>query len=96
VGLLKNLKMLKLDYTSVDDKGVESLKKLSQLEELSMDTTGITDEGAKLLATMKSLKRLNIYHTFVTEKAMKELQAALPDCNIVYDRDSSQPNRRPK
>ena len=46
-GELKNLKVIKLDYTSVDDKGLESLKALPQLQELSLDATGVTDKGAR-------------------------------------------------
>jgi len=30
----------------------------------------------------------------VTEKGMRDLKAAVPACEIVFDRDSSLPNRR--
>jgi hypothetical protein len=43
---------------------------------------------------MASLKVLNLYHTLVTEDAYRALAAALPQCKIVWDRDSSLPNRR--
>ena len=45
---------------------------------------------------MKTLKKLNLYHTLVTEKGLQELRTALPDCRIVFDRDSALPNRRTK
>ncbi len=47
-----------------------------------------------MLQSMTSLRELNIYHTLVTEKGMLALKTALPDCKIVFDRDSALPNRR--
>jgi hypothetical protein len=43
---------------------------------------------------MAGLKSLNLYHTLVSEKAMKDIQAALPTCEIVFDRDSALPTRK--
>ena len=34
--------------------------------------------------------------SMVSEKGERDLQAALPACRIVFDRDSSMPNRRSK
>jgi hypothetical protein len=87
---------VKLDYTAVDDKGVEFLKTLPELRELTLDTTNITDKGAQALKSAGGLKSLNLYHTLVTEKGISELKAGLPTCEIVFDRDSSLPNRRSK
>jgi hypothetical protein len=41
-----------------------------------------------------SLTVLNLYHTLVTQKGYDSLRTALPACRIVWDRDSSLPNRR--
>jgi hypothetical protein len=46
------------------------------------------------LASMRALKSLNLYHTLVTEKGLARLKTALPDCGIVFDRDSTLPARR--
>jgi hypothetical protein len=62
--------------------------------DLSLDTGNITDAGAEVLSKMTTLKRLNLYHTLVSEKAYETLKRSLPECTIVYDRDSSLPNRR--
>jgi hypothetical protein len=43
---------------------------------------------------MASLKELNLYHTLVTDQGFKDLKAALPGCEIVYERDSALSNRR--
>jgi hypothetical protein len=66
------------------------------LVEISLDATGVTDQGAQTLESIGGLKALNLYHTLVTEKGMQELKAALPWCNIVFDRDSALPTRRVK
>ena len=45
---------------------------------------------------MAGLKALNLYHTLVTEKGLQSLKAALPQCAVVFDRDSALPTRRAK
>ena len=54
----------------------------------------ITDQGVPDLKAMPELKVLNLYHTLVTEKGWTELKAALPGCNITFERDSASPARR--
>lgn len=88
------LRLLNLNYTQVTDEGLKTLAQLPSLIELSLDTGVITDKGVETLAAMTRLRRLNLYHTLVTEPGQKKLQAALPDCRIIFDRDSSLPNRR--
>jgi Leucine-rich repeat (LRR) protein len=91
---LTRLRALNLNYTQVTDAGLATLKQLPALQDLALDTGAITDKGLDTLATMTNLRRLNLYHTLVTEAGQKRLQAALPACRIVFDRDSSLPNRR--
>jgi len=76
----------------LDDKAVPFLQMLPKLRELSLDATSITDQGAHGLESINGLRALNIYHTLVTEKGMLALQSALPDCKVVFDRDSALPN----
>src|SRR5262249_46471833 len=90
---LTKLRRLDLDYTAVTDKGIAHLKSMP-LAELRLDSAGITDAGAEQLHCMASLQFLNLYHTLVTEQCYRVLAAALPQCKIVWDRDSSLPNRR--
>ena len=87
---------MKLDYTSVDDKGIAAAGKTSlQLTELSLDTTNVTDKSVPISAqAMAGLRSLNLYHTYVTEKGVLDVKAALPGAVVVFDRDSSLPNRR--
>ena len=86
------LKTLRADYTAITDKGLALLP--LTLEELRLDTASVSDEGIDTLSTLKNLKLLNLYHTTVTEKGYAKLKAALPDCQIIYDRDSAIPIRR--
>ena len=78
----------------MDDKGLQALQSLPRLKELSLDSAAISDAGVPILKAMSNLKRLNLYHTLVTEKGVKELKSVLPNCEIVFDRDSALPNRR--
>ena len=85
---------LNLDYTPVTDAGLSKLKALENLEELRLDSAGVSDAGVDTLTAFRHLKLLNLYHTLVTEPGYKKLKAALPGCNIIWDRDSSLPTRR--
>ena len=93
---MKKLAVVKLDYTSVDDKGLGPLLGLPHLRELSLDSTGVTDKAAPELKSISSLTALNLYHTLITEKGLGELKGALPSCAILFDRDSALPSRRSK
>jgi N-acyl-D-aspartate/D-glutamate deacylase/Leucine-rich repeat (LRR) protein len=95
IASLVNLRRINLDYTNVSDKAVALLADaLPYLESLRLDSAGITDAAVESFTRMKSLKELNLYHTLVTQAAYERIQAALPECTIVYDRESSLPNRR--
>jgi hypothetical protein len=78
----------------VTDAGLRTLASMPSLSELLLDTAGITDAGLEPLRTQANLKVLNLYHTLVTQKGFDSLRSALPACRIIWDRDSSLPNRR--
>jgi hypothetical protein len=78
----------------VDDHALESLKKLPKIQDLRLNMAKVTDAGVDDLASMSALRSLNLYHTLVTEKGLERLKAALPQCGIVFDRDSALPARR--
>jgi len=91
---LSRLAVLNLNYTAIDDHALDLLKKLLTLRELHLDMAKVTDAAVEDLASMRALKSLNLYHTLVTEKGLARLKTALPDCGIVFDRDSTLPARR--
>lgn len=93
--VLARLENLNLDYTTVTDAGIASLQQaLPGLRELHLDSAGLTDAGLPALGKLVNLEYLNLYHTLVTEKGFEELHKTLPKCRIVFDRNSSLPNRR--
>jgi hypothetical protein len=94
LGKLVNLTVLNLDNGEVTDAGLQHLSELKQLVELSLDNTHITDKSVPVLRGLQKLQRLNLYHTFLTPGANAELKSALPGCLIIFDKESSRPNRR--
>jgi hypothetical protein len=67
---------------------------LKSLEELRLDTANLDDSAAPVLASMPNLKYVNLYHTMLTDKGYEALKQARPGLRVVYDRESSLPNRR--
>ena len=70
------------------------LQILRQLTELSLESTHITDKSLALLRGFPNLRELNLYHTLIGSQAEAQLKSALPQCHIVWEADSSLPNRR--
>jgi hypothetical protein len=89
---LTGLKRLNLDYTKVSEKGLAGIT--PGLVYLRLDSATISDASIDALRAKGELRYLNLYHTLVTEKGYEALKAALPKCEIVFDRDSAQPTRR--
>ncbi len=84
---LTKLWALILDGTHISDAGLVHLKDLTNLENwLGLTGTQVTDEGLKQLSGLKKLKSLNVLNTEVTAAGVKELQTALPETEISYDR----------
>lgn len=81
---MTNLEELTLDKTKVTDAGLVQLKWLVSLKGLSLENTNISDAGLVHLKEMTSLVWLNLMHSKVTDPGAKELQAALPKCNIYW------------
>jgi internalin A len=88
------LRRLILDYAEVTDQGLSRLKALASMEDLSLDSTNVTDKGVPDLIALPHLRRVNLYHTFVTAKGEAELKKTLPECQMIWDKESSLPNRR--
>jgi N-acyl-D-aspartate/D-glutamate deacylase/Leucine-rich repeat (LRR) protein len=89
---LTALRQVNLDYTKVSEKGLAGLS--PNLTYLRLDSATISDASIETLRGKAQLQYLNLYHTLVTEKGFALLKAALPKCEIVFDRDSAQPTRR--
>lgn len=95
IAQLTGLRRLNLDYTNLSGKGLAILAgALVSLEELRLDTANLDDTAAAVLGAMPKLKYVNVYHTMITDKGHEALRKLRPDLQVIYDRDSSLPNRR--
>jgi len=80
---LTQLLMLSLDNTQITDAGLEHLNGLTELRLLYLHNTQITDAGLVYLKELTHLRWLSLANTHVTDKGVKELQRALPNCEII-------------
>ena len=86
---LAKLKWLSLDGTQMTDAGLECLAGLTRLEQLSLVRTRITDAGLEHLQRLTQLQELHLYGTHISSGSagLKALKQALPDCQILCDRN---------
>jgi hypothetical protein len=81
---LPNLHTLDLAGTEVSDGGLEHLRGLTNLQSLDLLRTNVTDVGLVHLKALANLHFLNLNFTKVTDQGVKNLQQALPKCEIVH------------
>ena len=70
--------------TKVTDAGLQHLKALTGLRWLGLSNTQITEAGLEHLKGLTNLQLLAVRDTRVTDAGVKDLQEALPDCNIEH------------
>ena len=85
LGKLVQLQSLGLQKCELTDARFKLIRGLVHLENLHLLATEITDESLELMANMKKLTRLHVRQTQVTPEGVKELQKALPNCEILHD-----------
>ncbi len=81
---MQELRHLDLKNTSTSDVGLEHISQLKELEHLDLQQTFVSDAGLAQLTELPKLKHLDLTVTVVTPEGVERLQAALPDCNIVW------------
>lgn len=74
-----------LGSTSITDAGLAHLAGSTGIRQLWLYNTGITDAGLHHLKRMNRMIFLHLETTGVTEAGVRELAAALPKCEIVWD-----------
>lgn len=84
------LTFLTLDETAITDAGAAKLAELTRLESLSLSGTQITDAGLAHLARLRNLKQLWLRQTPITDAGYRQLQSALPHCEIQADLPAAQ------
>jgi serine/threonine protein kinase/Leucine-rich repeat (LRR) protein len=81
-----NLTWLHLSDTAVSDEGLAHLKDCKNLKALNLPNTKVSDAGLVHLRGLKNLSSLDLRQTQVTAQGVADLQQALPDCKIEWDR----------
>jgi hypothetical protein len=77
---------LGLGPNKITDRGTVHLRGLKNLTKLGLQKTAITDAGLKNLAPLKHLQRLWIGQTKVTQEGIEDLQGAIPNLKVYYDK----------
>jgi hypothetical protein len=85
---LVELRVLYLGFSEITDAGLLHLKGIQNLEKLSFPLTkaNITDAGLEHLRGLSHLRELRLGGAKVTEAGVAELQQALPNCKIQWQR----------
>lgn len=84
-GDLPALTSLSLSGSFVTDSCLESLTACPELKVLAISDAAISDDGLKSLVELKQLDVIQISGSPITPGAVAELQAALPDCLIMFE-----------
>ena len=79
---LPALEDLNVWRTSVGNSELPYFRKMPSLRDLDLSETNIDDNGLKGLKTLKQLTNLRLRRTRLTAGALKELEVALPNCQI--------------
>lgn len=77
------LARLHLERTDITDAGLEAVGRIGALNYLNLHSTSITDAGLRRLYRLDRLRRLFLWQTAVTPEGIAQLQAALPELEIV-------------
>ncbi len=81
---LQNLKILKLEYSSLVSDGIEqSLSKLATLEELDLAFVPVGDSLVKSVSRLPALKRLYLYGTNTSDVGLNEL-SRMQSLEVLY------------
>jgi hypothetical protein len=82
---LKELRVLKLGYSSITGPGLRILAALEKVEKLGLEGCRRIDDGAAAeLIHWKSLKYLDLQDTAVTAKGLESLRSIRPDMQILW------------
>lgn len=84
IASFRQLKGLYLEETPLTDEQLAQLQTLTELRALRIDTTPVTDRSIATLCTFTQLESLGVRGTRITSAGIKQLQAALPNCEIKY------------
>ncbi|MFO1002753.1 MAG: hypothetical protein U0936_20685 [Planctomycetaceae bacterium] len=70
----------------IDDELVKPLARMSSLHGLQLNNSPLTDRGLSELKELENLMHLDVRGTKVTTAGVKDLQNALPTCEVQWDK----------
>jgi serine/threonine protein kinase len=88
--MMPKLGTLELGWTSVTDAGLGELKTLTNLTSLRLNNTQVSNAGLAHIKTLTKLKNVHLNHTKITATGVRDLVAALPNCEIACDLPAAQ------
>ena len=87
---LKELRTLKLGYSSISGDGLKILSALAKVEKLGLEGCArIDDSAASGLAAWKGLKYVDVQYSRVTSPGVEALRKARPDLVILVKPDAA-------
>lgn len=85
IATLKVLRRLRLDGTLISARGLDTLKRLTQLEVLDLhDCTEIGDDVIPALTAMRTIRWLDVTNTKITATGLEKLRQDRADCHILH------------
>jgi hypothetical protein len=79
---LEELNLLECGH--ITDGGLKHVREMTRLKTLRLRGTQVTDAGLEHFRGLTDLQTLSLTGTHVTDAGVKDLQAALPKCEIYY------------
>jgi len=81
----KELEVLYLDDTDIDDSSLAKLTALPKLWYLDLDYTKVTDGCVEHLVKLHTVSSLHLKGTRISKTAISKIQTALPECEIEHN-----------
>jgi hypothetical protein len=82
ISSLSALTRLSLERTSITDKGILALQKLTSLQYINLVGTKVTAKGLAQLKALNKLEKIFLYQTSITGTDWNELKKTFPKAMI--------------
>jgi Leucine-rich repeat (LRR) protein len=85
IGLVTELRELRVEGRNLTARGLASLKPLAKLERLNLQgCKRVRDDAVPVLSSMQQLRVLDLKDSGISEPAVAKLRAALPQCEVRF------------
>lgn len=91
IGEMSNLVSLEIGNTRVTHEQLNALIKLPHLQYLDLSETSMNDSSIENLKALRGLREFVLIKTDFTKSGQLELREALPQCNILFEGQTSRP-----